>query len=244
MTNLLSWLRNLVQMDNSRTSLELRRFEEWIDQRTWGASREFLAKNPELKDLLRLNHLEPASAEDPDRVVWVALLRRAAQTGIDEAYGELLAPWFMLHIPRYLTTKITTAGESSPEMFKLFQEHFEIFSVLHHCKRLKAMDVVALSREGANQAEQQLLSLAQVPDRETGDGVLENLATYEILHTLPSFPLLVSMVSGLHFLRHYRDEQKAFEYLNAVLNCDEPTDQRVRAIAADYLGLFYGHLEQ
>ena len=216
------------------------RLNSWVERRTWGASREYLLAHPDLLDQPR-----PASGaagpRDPADVApgWLKLLRRAREIGVDAAYGELLAPWFMIYISRELATKITAAGELSPAMFGLFSEHHEIMPVLPYCKKLRAESVETLLKEGADYAEQTLLSLAHLSDPDRSVKIVGNLATYESLFTLDEFSYLVSMVIGLHALRFERDEAIAFRHLNNILGSQDPSVQRLRAITADYVGLFY-----
>src|SRR5215217_5718562 len=59
----------------------------------------------------------------------------------------LLAPFFCPFISWADTFEIARAGESSPLMFKVFEERPQIGGVLHMCKALKRNPVVELAHE-------------------------------------------------------------------------------------------------
>jgi len=63
--------------------------------------------------------------------------------------GGLLAPFFCPHISFEDTFAIAQAGESSPAMFRVFQERSHIMPVLPLCKRLKVTPVLVLAHEGS-----------------------------------------------------------------------------------------------
>jgi len=212
----------------------------WVAAEVWGASRDYLAQQPELIQKLKgygSERLPTNEWEIP--TVWSRLLLRVLEVGLDEAYGELLAPWFMFHIPRALTTKIAAAGKSSARMFELFSEYSEILPVLHYCKRLKAEKVHVLAQEGAAIGERLLFELPNQPDSEGFREAKENLLTYGEMFTVDHFSMRVSLAMGIQALRSGVTESLAFQQLDPVLGAEAPDAQRLRAIAADCVGLCY-----
>ncbi|MEE8264273.1 MAG: hypothetical protein V3R40_03340, partial [Gammaproteobacteria bacterium] len=75
----------------------------------------------------------------------------------------LLEPFFCPSISRENAFEIARAGESSPLMFKLFQERTEVGVVLHLCKRLKSAPVLELAHEGPKLVVTTVLGLLESP---------------------------------------------------------------------------------
>jgi hypothetical protein len=206
---------------------------EWVKSKTWADSRKYLM-NLDGKEL----KIQPGQATP---IEWMKLYHRVQVVGIDEAYGELLAPWFMNYIPSDLTTKISSAGDSSPAMFRLFQENSEILFVLQHCKRLKATPVPVLFEEGRETAENELLALIS-SNSDVLDKALLNLATYREVVACEGFDLLRNLLLGLRALQE--DESASAVYFQAILNCEQPSLQRLRAVSADYVGMAFKNLNR
>jgi hypothetical protein len=61
---------------------------------------------------------------------------------------DLLSPFFLPHIGYNDVFEIVRAGESSAHMFRLFQERWQISSVLHICKRIKAENLTNICHMG------------------------------------------------------------------------------------------------
>jgi hypothetical protein len=71
----------------------------------------------------------------------------------------LLAPFFCPFISWMDTFEIARAGESSPLMFRVFEERPQIGGVLHMCKALKQNPVLELAHEGPKRVVQLVVSM-------------------------------------------------------------------------------------
>jgi hypothetical protein len=75
--------------------------------------------------------------------------------------AALLAPFFCPWVSWEDTFEVARAGESSPLMFRVFQERDSIASVLHLCKRLKSAPVLHLAYEGPKTVAEAIISIVE-----------------------------------------------------------------------------------